>query len=391
MLKLAALGRVAFFGLLPAAASGGALAMPAILAVAGALSFRIRGLLPKPGAPTFSILCVALAAWALISAAWSPASASALAQAGRALATLVLGVLLVRAAIDSPEAQKLTRACTLAAFTVLALLLAIETIWAMPLNRAAQPLETDLVALARNPGRGSTVLLALFWGCAGAVLSAGGAWRWLALLALTAVMAGLAPQFDQLANAAAFAVGLAGFGLGLLAPRLALPAVCGGWALWLLGAPFAIPALTGSGLLPEGLPLSWAHRLGIWEYVSARIPEHILIGHGFDASRAVEGRIEVAGVSLPAVPLHPHSLSLQIWYELGIVGAGLAAAAFIAAGLALSRALAANRAAAAGACGALAALGLVANISYGAWQEWWLASLIAAAAAVGAARRASPG
>ena len=50
----------------------------------------------------------------------------------------------------------------------------------------------------------------------------------------------------------------------------------------------------------------------------------------------------------------------------------------------LSRAFANNRPAAAAACATLAAYGLLADLSFGAWQEWWNAAMLTAAAAIGA-------
>ncbi|MES1203914.1 MAG: hypothetical protein ABUS57_20950, partial [Pseudomonadota bacterium] len=86
------------------------------------------------------------------------------------------------------------------------------------------------------------------------------------------------------------------------------------------------------------------------------------------------------------IPLHPHDASLQIWLETGAIGAGLGALALILGGVALARALRFDRVAAAGACGAIASIGLIANVSYGAWQEWWIATAFAAAALVTASQ-----
>jgi uncharacterized membrane protein YebE (DUF533 family) len=53
-------------------------------------------------------------------------------------------------------------------------------------------------------------------------------------------------------------------------------------------------------------------------------------------------------------------------------------------GWSLSRKFAHNRAAAAAACGTLASLGVLAYIAYGIWQEWWIATMLVAAALVAA-------
>jgi O-antigen ligase len=67
---------------------------------------------------------------------------------------------------------------------------------------------------------------------------------------------------------------------------------------------------------------------------------------------------------------HPHDAFLQIWSELGIVGAGLAAAAVIAMMRGLASVPPARLAPRLAAIAAAAAIGLV---GHGAWQGWWIA------------------
>ena len=94
--------------------------------------------------------------------------------------------------------------------------------------------------------------------------------------------------------------------------------------------------------------------------------------------------LEVRSVVTRGIPLHPHSGSLQIWLETGAVGAALGALALVIGGVAMSRALAHRRAAAGAACATLVSFGFIANVSYGIWQEWWVATALIAAAAVSA-------
>lgn len=378
-------GRAAFFALLPAAAGAGAMAIAPLLALAGVAALRSR--VPLAAfKTTLGLLAAAWSLWTLAAIAWSPAP-SALAQGARAFGTLAAGFLFASAAIESPTAARLTRAALLSAFAVLALLLAIEAGWDMPLNRAGAAADAPTWKIETNPGRGATVLLALCWGTAGALLGRPSLPRALPAVAVLAISGFFSLQFHQLANFMGFAAGLVGFAGAWLLPRVGPLLAAGGWAAWLLAAPFVIPSLAATQQL-DTLPYTWAARLVIWDHVSARIRDHLWVGHGLDASRLDHQVLEVGGRSFPALPLHPHSASLQIWYELGFVGAALSAAVLAAAGLALSRAFANDRAASAAATGALLALGLLANLSYGAWQEWWLATLVVAAAAAGAAARA---
>src|SRR6185369_10055965 len=112
-------------------------------------------------------------------------------------------------------------------------------------------------------------------------------------------------------------------------------------------------------------------------------PENFWFGHGLDASRTAPQLLPVrADYSVAAIPLHPHSGSMQIWFEQGAVGAVLAAAVLLVGGWSLSRRFGDNRFAAAAAAATIASLGVIANVSYGLWQEWWDATILLAAALV---------
>lgn len=377
-MRASTVGIAALFALLPAASVGGALALPVLLCLAGALALRpslIRQVLEKKAWPLWTV--IAFLVWAAASSLWSayPGHAQAL-----KLAILAPLGLMFAAAAGAEPARPVTRAAGIAAFVVLAALMSVEAIWDMPLNRAANP-DTPPGEVVRNVNRGAAVLLALTWAPAAALMTGGRAW---AAIALFGASAFLALPFGIWANVAGFAVGLAAFVLAFAAPRMALMAVSGALAAWMLTAPFLTPLILANQRLVDALPESWAQRAGIWNYVCARILEQPWIGRGLDASRAVTDRIEVRGVDLRAIPLHPHSASLQIWYETGAVGAGLAALALVAGGWALAGAFDRNRPGAAAAAATLAALGVIANVSFGAWQEWWNATIFVAAALVGA-------
>jgi O-antigen ligase len=184
-------------------------------------------------------------------------------------------------------------------------------------------------------------------------------------------------------------------------PRLATRAAAVGLAAFFLLAPLIFSAAVPR--LPDlsALPRSAAHRVLIWDFVGERIAVRPVLGWGMEASRAIpggddtfapatldrfglDGAEERAFFALPStkrLPLHPHNAALQVWLELGAVGAVLAAA------LAASVMLAARSPAALGAATAGAVTGA---LSFGAWQPWWIASLLLAAVALAgfaAARR----
>jgi O-antigen ligase len=379
--RLPMIARAGLFALLPAAGAGGAMALPVLLGAAGTVSFRpalARYIFEKR--PLALGLLAAFAAWVATSSLWSAYPNHM--QAPRMLATLGLGLVFAAAATEAPE-RPLTRAGGAGAFIVLATMLAAEALWDMPLNRAFGG-SAPAWMIERNPARGVTVLLGLAWPFAASLIWRGGAACRAAALATIAAAGALAVQFHDFGNVAAFLAGVLAFAAGLIAPALALRAVTGALALWIVASPVLTPLLFSSERLVELLPYSWAVRANVWRYVCARIGEAPWFGHGLDASRTVTDVIAVHGVVQRAIPLHPHSGSLQIWFETGAVGALLAASALTVGGGALARAFAANKPKAAAACAAFAAIGVSANVSYGLWQEWWNAAILLSAALVGA-------
>ena len=73
------------------------------------------------------------------------------------------------------------------------------------------------------------------------------------------------------------------------------------------------------------------------------------------------------------LPLHPHNLGLQIWLELGAVGAYLIAMVAAAAAWTCAVTKRASRFANAATAATATALFLISSLSFGAWQDWWTA------------------
>jgi len=371
----------AFLGLAALAGIAGAQALPLLQTLAAVLGVRWRAL---PG------LARANADWLLVSGlglVWLAASASwsltpdAWERALKHVGVAGVALLFAGAAASTPQARRWTAlGCWAAALLLVALGLA-EALGGMPLNRALQPLETDLVRLSNNPGRGVTLLVLLHFPALAAA-------RGLPPLGGVAIALGagfLALQFDKAANWAALAAGWGAFGAVYVLPRLGLW-LCGlVWAGWLLAFPWLVGPLQP---LLERLPLSWRMRGGIWDFATARILEKPVQGWGFEAARSFTGTQRFDGVEIPNIPLHTHSGSLQTWLELGAVGAALGAVILLLSARAAARSLGSDRLAAAGAAGAAAAAFVFFNVSFGAWQEWLWAAF--AAAAVSAASTFRP-
>jgi exopolysaccharide production protein ExoQ len=141
------------------------------------------------------------------------------------------------------------------------------------------------------------------------------------------------------------------------------------------------------------------HRVEIWNFAARRALDRPIAGWGLDGARWMPGGdadvvLATCAFALDphyvlrgnALPLHTHSAPLQIWLELGGVGAVLGAALVLwAAGRADALYGAARDRAVLAAM--LAAMFSVAFVSYGVWQSWWIAACLL----VGAFTRAGLG
>ncbi|MDX2239014.1 MAG: O-antigen ligase family protein [Hyphomonadaceae bacterium] len=386
-LSFGALAIAGLTALVPAAAVAGGMALAPLQAAAGLLGAPWRRL---PGAlarywPLVAVI-VAFFGWTAVATFWSPYVAAS-EQAARLAGLAATALLLIAGAGGAHERDRaLMRAACVAAAGVAAALLLIEAIGDMPLNRMDEPATVDATQLLRNPAKGASVLLLLLWP-AMAALVGGAAWERTIWRILFAAAAFLMFQFDMQANTLAFGAGLAAFLVAQRAPGFALGVCFFGLAAWMLAAPFATPLVTSSHAVTASLPDSWAIRAEMWTYITNRIPEAFVLGHGLDATRVITVQGEVRGIVFNMVSLHPHSASLHIWYELGAIGAGLAALALAIGGITAIMRLRAQREAAAALAGLAASTGVIANVSYGAWQEWWLAAIVLAGAFVNAAKR----
>ncbi|ESQ78281.1 O-antigen ligase [Asticcacaulis sp. YBE204] len=134
------------------------------------------------------------------------------------------------------------------------------------------------------------------------------------------------------------------------------------------------------------LPPSWDARVDIWMFTAEKIMMKPFLGWGFDASRHF-GK---------AIPLHPHNMSMQVGLELGYVGLFILAAFWVLLILRVGQGGPAQ-----GndpralrdisdrdgidtrpyVLASVAAFFTLAQLSFGIWQEWWLA-LAAIVAAV---------
>lgn len=325
-----------------------------------------------------------LLGWALLSARWSPYAPPDL-EGNTALKLALQAPLYWAAVCAARRASPASRLWALRMLAwgmgVLGIILCIEAVTGASLYQFLKTVigdaEADRWDLAqRNVGNGGFVL-ALLWAPAGlAALRVGGP-VWLAgfLLAALAVLTfSFGPDAPLIAALAGIAAALAVIRWARGAPRVLGVAA----ALFVLVAPWLVLASREAGLLQAAqaaAPQSWADRIGYWGHAASWTAADPILGWGLDASRMFS----------PGIRLHPHDAALQVWMELGLVGA-LAAAIFW--GMTFARISRPRPGLIAGAQAAAAmAYFVIGAVSFGVWQEWWLALGALAAAACAAVKR----
>ena len=349
-------------GFAPLVALAGLLCLPAV---------RVR----REDAPLLVVLLL-IVVWAGLSSFWSPRRVEALEDS----TALKLGFELVFywAAVQAawradPARRRLALRVFAWGLAALGVLMLVEAftgggVYQAVRNAIHDPIRPDL---GRKNLAQSSFALALLW-----PVAAAGGWRAGAPLWLAIPMAGGSAVLAQLflSDAPVLAVALVVLSAGaVVAWPCWAPKVMGvATAAFVLLMPVGLLALMNSGR-QLNLPLSWSERMAYWTYATARIAEHPLRGWGLDASRTFG----------PAIGLHPHDSALQIWLELGVLGASLTALAWALAFRRLSRDRRSLMTAAA--AGSAAVYILFGAVSFGVWQERWLAlgALVCVIAALG--------
>jgi exopolysaccharide production protein ExoQ len=356
---------------------------------AGAILFRYVLAPPSLSGAWWGLIAwsAAFVAWLFASASWSLDAGASLYYAGAVLGYAVIGLLVLHQAAELDDA-----ACRIAGISLTVGLLVCVV-------AAGLVFERDAVTRKLATAAAFTAVAA--WPCA--------AWLWSSRYRVLAILPVIIPVLIGLAfGYAAIVAAMAAGGLVCVAAFLWRRRTA--WSLavilpaMVLLAPLAASKIDAGPWLksvPDAIEFSLYHRIKIWHFAAARIAERPLAGWGLDASRRIPGGDQTFDInsdlgyeraryeSRPkAMPLHPHNNALQIWLELGGVGAILGAVMLAALPLLVLRA---GRPAPAHAA-ALATITtgfVIAMLSFGLWQSRWFPVMwFAAALCVGLARRA---
>ena len=347
-------------------------ALLALLAVPALPLLRHPGtLLVAANMPVFAGLA-GLTIWGLGACVWAPDPAAGLDLWARLTAMTVLGFGAAAAvAVTTDERRALLAkafgATVIAGVVILLAATAVYLLTGFPEGGSGRdPLD--------RLNRGITVLAVASWAGLPALTRHWG--KKIAIAALLGTGAAvfllnsLSAMLGYLVAAIVWALAI-GTGTRWMGRVLATLAVVG-----VLTAPVVIGALPGPDALANrfpGLPPSAVHRLYIWDFAEQRISEKPILGWGMDASRRMPGGKEVPPVGAEMMPLHPHNGPLQLWMELGgigaVIGAFLIAALLLSPGRQRLRSRWESASGLAGMAGYLA-IGLTA---FGLWQNRWVA------------------
>lgn len=348
----------------------------AVLSLAGLLRRGALGRLQRAMPGTAVVL--AFLALAALSILWSPSPRAGLTVVE--IGYVGLGALAGGAWLSSlpaVEARRLTSLFLLGVFAGV-LLFTVEAALDFPLHRWWNHVPANAeIAESNVPKRTAVLLCLLVWPAAMALDRAGRRGMAIALPAVFAVACLLLTSRSAMLG---IAIGGVAFALAVWSARLvrgALAAVLG------IAFAFVLPLVL---LFDRVLNLDGAdwlfrsaqHRVEIWGMAAGRALETPVLGQGIDASRALdpEGAVSRFGTLTDSLlPLHPHNAFLQVWLELGAVGAALALAAALLLLFGTGRMERRLQPFAL----ALFASGLaMASTAYGIWQAWWMGGMLAA-------------
>lgn len=331
----------------------------------------------------FSLFCL----WATFTSLWSGTPGISLITGLRLIAVL-LSTAILFAALNAENSKNTLNLLGIGLMTALFLLLNEAATQSMilkylsdrPFNPAVYGHAITLVALATWPVLAFCLKRNLI----------------LAALILPAVFLVVFPM-HQHAVKLALTLGTGVFLLSFFNPRFCLRLGAVLSAVIVLGFPFLITAIDPVKLIQKSntmlLKPSYHHRLFILKRTSEKIFEKPLVGHGlnsfketFDKNKLESQKIEETFKSLSEgkeVPIdlevlgqgiHPHNLSMQIWYDLGFIGA-LLFASFLLIGLWRLSNLQTQKLYLSSFVALYTTAFVIAHLSFGAWQTWWLFSL----------------
>lgn len=362
--------------------------LPALyLTIRGRLTFLPEGIWGR----RFGLLVAVFMLWVAISICWAESTEEASTSALKAFGTLLAGwlcarLILAAAPAMTPGWRRYLVLGTLVPAVGLCLLIWGSTYLWPDIARSGISVGLPFGFERLQSWYNQLSAFLILWGWLGAIVLLPGR-RWLAAVIGAAVLAASLVIGYWIGVAAIAAGGL----VFLAALRFRRPVA---WALavGLVIGTFAMPVIATHlpsydevAATPSTGNASMMHRFMIWQFVSEHIAMKPAFGWGMSGSRDIPGGNERVYLSLDGVykrlerlPLHPHDTILQIWLELGAVGATLFAAIGAAIYVALGRFGVSDRTGAM-LLGCMTSAHVMMGASFSIWSNWWLSALISVA------------
>jgi len=313
-------------------------------------------------------LVLAVACLVVLSAVWATDRQTAVDRLLKLAVFVPMGMVLVLLSIQSANiGGDRLRKLLLSGFGLGLVLLAWAVVTASPMGDLLHP-DLRYIQGPSGENRGAVLLVLLATAC---LLAARHMvpppWNWVAVLSLGLLVMFAASQTAFLAFLAWISV----FAVASTRLSLGRQLVVWGGALFILAQPFLVLAI--EWMDPSRSfdieVASVGARLDIWIAVAHKAMEAPFFGHGLEATRSItDWANDFHYFNGPEIP-HPHNGILQIWIELGFVGALLTAFIWIAVTRSFDQfGLEDQPALLALASSVLVVIG----ISHGLWQSWWL-------------------
>lgn len=348
-----------------------------------------RSLVPDKAAIYWLIVMGFCLAYIAASASWSINADDSLQRLKRLSLLLAVAFVALYAVSRMPCPQAWMHWSVVIGVTLLLILTLLEA--AFGILSDSFWASADAVEKAQILNRPATYLVLLVWPAALAARRLSKPWLSWGLIGCVPVVLAASS-----ATAAAMAglIGALAFLATLLSRRLAASAFALVVFVSVLGMPFAVtngPLMTSlSAAVKSSGVFSFAHRLGIWNFVAASSFENPILGTGANTARHLPGATQPLSEAKsfapylealdptfptlresPALPLHPHNVALQLHLELGVVGALLFCG--VATAVIFFFAVENRKNTAPFTVAWAASWFVIAYLSIGFWQTWWWA------------------
>jgi len=371
-----------------------------LLTIAGLVAFAtsLKKGMPKLSASLITVILVSLTLWGLLSGLWSASPANTLKTLASTVLTGLGAFLFIRSlSTINPAHTRLIEIVFCLGTVAGYLLLLTEFLTDAAITKFLTETVMGNPVLSDNPSHRlkSGLLVAAVVFLPWSFLMYRHFPRYFAILMIVAAVVTL-----MLSNSATTQFSLLGglvvYGLGrYVSEKITFLATMAAVLLVFVFAPIvpgALPNPTIKGEVYSKVSNSGIHRVFIWQTTAKQIAENPVLGVGFDGTRMLYGKESVEYLTfLPDVPdrtwsiwtepipLHPHSFVLQIWLELGAIGALLSLSLVLGILLKIKGEIGEIQNNLSIVAGVFVTTFLIYLSSLGAWQSWWLSTIALAA------------